>query len=312
MMDSEVLTELLVALPEWATRLRDISTRFSDFGSGDDAAVNPTPELTAPPPQQAGGRRGRYAPPSLPEDEVVPKKPDSGTKKLYAKPGSTKAKFSSITGPDIYYDGEAQMLLFDCWTALNSKRGVLRKEMMTIRRKKVLTLPTANYGYSDSDDELEADDASDKEETEEDRLRKAEEERQRLEQLKKKEEDERRSKVLEFIDGCLDKAAGACESAATVWLRGEGCVGHVVFITARMAEAVLKIREELGIPEVQDDGYDEGFGEEVEREDAEEELHHKKPSGGSQRDVAIDDSGAAKEGRTYHRPSSPQPVEVAG
>ncbi|KAF8246187.1 hypothetical protein K440DRAFT_526539, partial [Wilcoxina mikolae CBS 423.85] len=169
----------------------------------------------------------------------------TGTKKMNAKPGSTKAKFSSITGPDIYYDGESQKCLFDCWTALNSKRGVLRKEMMLIRRKKVLALPTATYGYGDSDDELEADDASEKEETEEDRQRKVEEERLRLEEAKKKEEDERKSKILEYIDGCLDKAARACENAATVWLKGEGCMGHVVFITARMMEAVQKINTEL-------------------------------------------------------------------
>ncbi|KAI5849139.1 hypothetical protein BZA05DRAFT_316111, partial [Tricharina praecox] len=168
----------------------------------------------------------------------------TGGKKMNLKPGSTKAKFSSITGPEIYYDGDSQKCLFDCWTSLNSKRGALRKEMMAIRRKKVMTLPTANYGYSDSDDELEADD-SEKEDTEEDRLQREEEERQRIEEEAKRKEDEKKSKRLEFIDGCLDKAARACENAAYLWLKGEGCMGHVVFITQRMMEAVQRIQSEM-------------------------------------------------------------------
>ena len=38
----------------------------------------------------------------------------SGMKNMNDKPGSTKAKFSSITGPDIYYDGKSHKGLLDC------------------------------------------------------------------------------------------------------------------------------------------------------------------------------------------------------
>ncbi|KAA8893181.1 hypothetical protein FN846DRAFT_754658, partial [Sphaerosporella brunnea] len=196
-------------------------------------------------------------------------KSECGTKKMNQKPGATKAKFSSITGPEILYDGDSQALLFECWTSLNAQRGALRKEMMMIRRKKVMTLPSANYGYGDSEDELEADDSGEeKEETEEDRQKKEREEQQRLEEEAKKKEEEKKSKLLEFIDGCLDKAARACENAAYLWLKGEGCMGHVVFITQRMMEAVQRVSVELQPPaeedptlgqdaKVEDEGFDD-------------------------------------------------------
>jgi hypothetical protein len=243
----------------------------------------------------------------MPEDRVP--KYESGSKKMNQKPGATKAKFSSITGPDIYYDGDSQMCLFECWTSLNSKRGALRKEMMSIRRKKVMTLPSASYGYGDSDDDLEADD-SEREDTEADRMQREEEERQRLEEEKKKKEDEKKSKLLEYIDSCLDKAAKACENAAYLWLKGEGCVGHVVFITQRMMEAVQRINQELvkvqpPIPE-KDGVEDEGFGEDAEGFDfdghtSDEELPHK-PAG--------DRSGNRYQSGPLG--SSTQPVEMAG
>ena len=334
---SGVLAELLSALPELASRLQVVASSLPDCGSGTLTAVNPggtEPPRPPPPPPglNAKGRlgAGRHAsPPSLPEDEVAPPPPvaaagmdSSGTRRTDAKPGSTKVKFSSITGPDIYYDGKSQKCLFDCWTALNAKRGVLRKEMMLIRRKKVMTLPPATYGYSDSEDELEADDGTSSlsskpresdaaAESPESRRRRLHEERLRAEEARKKEEDERRSKVFEYIDGCLDKAARACENAATVWLKGEGCIGHIVFITARIMDAVHKIDAELGHHVPADDGYDEGFEEELDGgagqagHPPEEELPHKKagpPPGG-----AVDNNTHFR-----RRSTSRQPVEVSG
>lgn len=333
---SGVLAELLSALPELASRLQVVASSLPDYGSGTLTAVNPggtePPRLPPPPPGPIMKGRlgaGRHAPPpSLPEDEVAPPvaaagMDSSGTKKTNAKPGSAKAKFSSITGPDIYYDGKSQKCLFDCWTALNAKRGVLRKEMMLIRRKKVMTLPPATYGYSDSDDELEADDGASSlsskprdsataaaAESAESRRRRLYEERLRAEEARKKEEDERRNQVFEHIDSCLDKAARACENAATVWLKGEGCIGHVVFITARIMDAVHKIDAELGRHVPADDGYDEGFEEELDDgagqadHPPEEELPHKK---------AGPPPGRARDNTHFRRRStSRQPVEVSG
>jgi len=301
-MDSDALANLLVVLPELATRLQNTAaSKFVDHGTGPVVAVNPGgPESSNPTPVRKVER-----PKSIPE-EIVPRF-ETGGKKMNQKPGSTKAKFSSITGPEIYYDGDSQKCLFDCWTSLNSKRGALRKEMMSIRRKKVMSLPAANFGYDDSDDELEVDD-SEKEDTEEDRQQREEEERQRLEEEAKKKEDDKKCKRLEFIDGCLDKAARACENAAYLWLKGEGCTGHVVFIAQRMMEAVHRIQNEMAQnikPPVQASKLepDEGFGEDGEGYHSAgnasgEELHHKRPS---------DRVGGRDE-----RQTSPRPVGVAG
>ena len=304
---------MLTALPVWAERLQRMADRFPDQpGQGPIAAVNPN-ESDAPPKPQV---RRIERPTSIPEDAVLVKvEPVGGSKKMNAKPGSAKAKFSQITGPEIRYDGESQACFFDCWTALNSKRGFLRKEMMIIRRKRVMTLPTANYGYSDSDEELEAadDDESqdEKEETEEYRRRKEEEERQRLEEEVKKAEEERRGKLLEHIDGCLDAASRACENSAFLWLKGQGCTGHIIFITARMMDAVKRINEEIEsrkpppppttpkVPEraaADNIDDDEGFDEDIDVGYASEELHHK-PAGNRGRDQT---------------PTSPRPVEMAG
>jgi hypothetical protein len=273
-MDSAVLSELLEALPEWASRLQEIAhARFPDHG-GVIAAVNPgTPD---PPKQVIGPKQVRVP------QQVIPREPvEIGQKKANAKPSSTKAKFSSITGPDIYYDGPSQKCFFECWTALNSKRGFLRKEMMQIKRKRVLTLPT--YGYSDSEEEeeLEAEDES-SEDSEEQRLRQEEEERQKAEEEKRRQEHEKKGVILEYIDSCLDKAAKACENAAFLWLKGEGCTGHVVFIVARMMEAIdrIHIEKNKDKPKIDEgiDDEDEGFGDELEAGDhfEDEELPHKK------------------------------------
>ena len=129
---------------------------------------------------------------------------------------------------------------------MNSNRGFLRKEMMSIKRKKVLTLPTTDYGYSDSDDEIEADSDSD-DEPEEDKKQRLEAERVReaAEKLKM-EQVLKTSKLLEEVDMCLDKAAKACENSAYLWLKGEGCAGHIVFIAERMNDAIARVNKEFG------------------------------------------------------------------
>ncbi|CAZ83026.1 unnamed protein product [Tuber melanosporum] len=172
----------------------------------------------------------------------------TGKSKMAAKPTAAKHKFSSIDGPQIYYDGEAQQTFYDCWTTLNSKRGLLRKEMMTIRRKRVMTLPTHNYGYDDDSEEEGSDKESDQgpKETEEERLKREEEERKKAEEERLKAEREKKAaEVLEYIDSCLDKASKGCENAAFLWLKGDICAGHISFINSRMQEAVDRINLEI-------------------------------------------------------------------
>ncbi|RPA90690.1 hypothetical protein L873DRAFT_1831644 [Choiromyces venosus 120613-1] len=172
----------------------------------------------------------------------------TGKSKMAAKPTAAKPKFSSINGPQIYYDGEAQQALYDCWTTINSKRGLLRKEMMTIKRKRVMTLPTHIYGYDDDSEEEGSDKESDQgpKETEEERLKREEEEREKAEEERLKAEREKKAaEVLEYIDSCLDKASKGCENAAYLWLKGDICTGHITFINSRMQEAVDRINLEM-------------------------------------------------------------------
>lgn len=299
LMGSEVLIELLTALPEWAARLQAIASKFPEQANALIAPVDPSEVDASPrPPIRKVDR-----PASIPENSAP--KVELGSKKMNAKPGCAKAKFSSITGPDILYDGESQTCFFDCWTSLNSKRGILRKELMGIRRKRVMSAPMSGYGYSDSDEELEAEDSGDKEETEEDRLQQIEEERLAvLEEIKKKEE-EKRGKILEAIDGYLEKASKGCENAAFLWLKGQGCTGHIVYITGRIADAVERIKLEMPppppppppAPTADDD--DEGFVDEdldLELVPEEEELPHKR---------------AGDRHQTFP-PSNPPPVEMSG
>ncbi|KAF8545279.1 hypothetical protein BDD12DRAFT_811245 [Trichophaea hybrida] len=212
-MDSTILTDLSTTLTEWKSLLQQVAAKFPNSETVPMAV-------------------GRQTPTSVPKDEVVPKT-ETGTKKMNAKHGSIKAKFSSITGPDIYYDGGSQKLFFECWTVLNNKRGVLRKEIRLLWQKKVHTLPTANYGNSDN--ELEADD-----ELEADNGLEADDELEADDTLERRD-NEKKSKMFEYIDGCLDKAKKACENAAVVWLKGEGCEDDVKFITAWITQAMQMI-----------------------------------------------------------------------
>lgn len=62
-----------------------------------------------------------------------------GQCRLDSKPDA-KARFSSITSPAVMYDGESQHTLSELWTALNGRRGALRREMMALKRRQQLAI----------------------------------------------------------------------------------------------------------------------------------------------------------------------------
>lgn len=98
-----------------------------------------------------------------------------GLCKLESKPEPTKSRFSSITGPTVWYDGESQAMLNDLWTAMNNKRGGLRKEMMMLKRRQQPSMsasmkrpvPVFSIPMSASDDEEEDDKKEEKDDEEE-------------------------------------------------------------------------------------------------------------------------------------------------
>lgn len=144
-----------------------------------------------------------------------------------------------------------------------------------------MSLPTANYGYSDEESE-EEEEVEPKETPEERKARIEEEKRQAEEDRRKAEREKKSAEVLEFIDSCLDKAAKGCENAAFLWLKGEGCSGHVNFIAGRMGDAVDRINAEIlkasqpeGEVEEEKDDDDEGLGADADMEDAEPSLLRK-------------------------------------
>jgi len=285
-MDANVLGELVKVLPDWTNRLNELSSKFPQQ-TGIVAPVDPTPPekpkdllkpMAAVKPRSISSLiSNEDSPPKEEKKKVVEAAPardktDSGAKKLNQKPSQNRARFSSLTSPDIFYDGDSQKCLFDCWTALNSSRGQLRKEMMLYKRKRIMALPTAGFDYSDSD----SDEEEEEEETEEQREKRIAEEKRKMEIEKRKAaEDKKRSEILEFIDGKLDRAARACECAATLWLKGDGCTGHIVFINDRIQEAIERVQEELDKQVV-----DEGFDEKEDASDDSEELPHKLPVSG--------------------------------
>ena len=265
-----VFRELLDVLPEWMGKLRAIGSKRSE--------ASQTQSTTTPSPPQNFRKRAasengndpvttsqqedvRKSAGSGVEDETTavkvlagpypprPKSPDAknveitpflptGKLKMPQKPGG-KQKFSFINGPQIYYDGEAQRALFECWSALNSKRGLLRKEMMAVKRKRIIL----SYSFDDDDEE---EGAGVPVETEEVRKAREEAARRKAEEDRLKAEREKAvAEVFEYIDSCLDKASKGCENAAFLWLKGDVCPGHITFINARMAEAVGRISSEL-------------------------------------------------------------------
>ncbi|KAF8477280.1 hypothetical protein BDZ91DRAFT_757811 [Kalaharituber pfeilii] len=203
-----------------------------------------------------------------------------GTSRLDAKPDTSKSRFSSITGPVVYYDGESQHMLCDLWTALNGKRGGLRKEMMGLKRRQQMA-PRFLIEVTDSDED---DDGSKKEDGEDDEADPAAEmlrirmkmERERMKRMnrraggppmgmdalpfkrartmagqlppmpandKESAEDEKLKTLLEHIDESLDKACKAAETVAFVWLKGDAYDGHLKFILSRLKDVAAKIEE---------------------------------------------------------------------
>lgn len=114
---------------------------------------------------------------------------------------------------------------------------------MLTRRKKLAAL-AANYDYSESDGSVARGGHRAPHEA---AALTAESPRLSEERLHPAE-DERKSKVLDGICKCLDKAIQACQKAAGAWLIGEGCTCRVVSITASMMDAVHKISAELDRP----------------------------------------------------------------
>lgn len=296
----EVLPQLLTTLPDYIERLAALAKRCTDDldsiepiapGMPDEPGAPAAPKPIAKPLEQPVKNTSSD---SLPQHEV-------GSKKMAMQPRSNIARFSRLTGPEIYYDGESQKLWHDTWMALNQHRGQLRKEMMAVKRKRIM-MPAAGFGY-DSDDDLSPDDDEDEEnESEEQKAKRKEEEKKKKEaEMKKAEEDKKKGEVLEYIDGRLDKASRAAENSAFIWLKGDGQAGHAVWINQRLEEALVKIREVVVVNE--DEGFEEeeeevvvapsytrkagipdNFGEDIEvdlevddAEDSESELKHKIP-----------------------------------
>lgn len=318
-MENPVFNELLVALPDWSARLKVLSARYPEtytpqpsrkrapsLSICEDEPVQPCAKVTpaaegsqavttvvGPHPLKQTPASAAAAAAAAEEKEKLQQRretevpqecppPPKQMSKMNAKPTPPKAKFSAINGPQIYYDGEAQKALFDCWTTLNAKRGQLRKEMMGIRRKKMMSLPITDYGYSDESDEEDGESEKPKETPEEKQARLVEEKRKAEEERIRLEREKKAAEVLEYIDSCLDKAAKGCENAAFLWLKGEACSGHVNFIAGRMQEAVDRIKAEIAKAaepkpepvekiEQDDEGLgddDEGLGDDVYMEDA--------------------------------------------
>ena len=279
MMDhSGVLFELLLELPRLASCLQTAAPPLPDYGSGTLTATNPGGTKPLPP-----------SPPPLVAPAVAEKTGlgSSGIIHMNAKPNSTKAKFSSITGPDIYYDGKSQKSLFDCSTALTAKCSVLRKEIVQIQRKIMVAQSMANYGSNDLDDELEA--AAEAAESYRCRF---DEERLPAEEARKEED---KSKVLERIHCSLLAAAQACEEAATDLLKGEGCIFQVDSINANMMDAADQINTTLGLHAPSgSEGFEEGLDDGVNKaanQLLEEELPHMaRPPAASASALAGDDT----------------------
>lgn len=100
-----VLGQPILVLPELASRLQVVvSPPPPGHGSGTSTAANPA--NTEPPPP--------LGTPAVAEETGLG---CIRMKNMDAKPGSTEAKFSSISGPDIYYDSKSQMCFFDCHSA---------------------------------------------------------------------------------------------------------------------------------------------------------------------------------------------------
>jgi len=278
-MEPNALRELGRVLPDWSRRLDTICVppKFPEQ-TGPVAPVDPNPpekpkNLLAPMKPVSIGTASKGEEKAEKEKEEPPAQMTAEAKKAAIKNSLNKARFSSLTGPDIVYDGEIQKCFFDCWTLLNAHRGSLRKEMMLAKRKRIMALPMAGMDYDDDSDETDDDSLDADDETEEQRAAREEKERKEKEEEKRRQEEEKkRFDILEYIDGKLDIAGKSCEACAFLFLKGDGCPGHIVYIQDRVTEALRKIEEVEGPLQSKDEGFEEeGFEEE------EDELPHKLP-----------------------------------
>lgn len=225
-----------------------------------------TPDLPSPGTQTPEYGSKMFAPLTIPH----------GTSKLNSKPDTAKSRFSAITGPTIYYDGESQEMLHQLWNTINTKRGSLRREMMSLkRRQQFAAIATQASEDESTDDEDKKEDDNDESETDDgaELLRmKMKLQRERMLRMTRranpmtdfapssgagaqkrkagsaipsgsstKGDDDKLKTLLEAIDDNLDKAAKVCETAAFVWLKGDVCVGHLQYMTARLRDTIRKI-----------------------------------------------------------------------
>ncbi|KAF8443369.1 hypothetical protein BGX38DRAFT_1063439, partial [Terfezia claveryi] len=165
-----------------------------------------------------------------------------GISRLDAKPQGSKARFSSLTGPVIMYDGESQRMLSELWTSLNNQRGGLRRELMAAKRRQEPALPRMmpNIGV---ESETDVDGNSSTGKDEEDDLEHSNEMlrlRLKIEREKMKRMN-RRAGGLEGIDDNLDKACKVTETVAFVWLKGDLYEGHLKLIVGRLKDTVARI-----------------------------------------------------------------------
>jgi hypothetical protein len=184
------------------------------------------------------------SPEPIPRKKLLPKtkigdRPTEAELKKTKPIAPSVYKFALTQGPEIFYDGESQALLFEFWSSVSLKRGTLRKETNFLKRSNAFLVPTFDYGYTvggfqTNDDVLEVDDESDDEE------RELEDARIQAQQR----ENSRRLAVLEHVNTCVEQALDACEKAAFLWLKGQGCAGHVVYITSQLNAAVDQINTE--------------------------------------------------------------------
>ncbi|KAF8415364.1 hypothetical protein EV426DRAFT_515670, partial [Tirmania nivea] len=170
-----------------------------------------------------------------------------GICRIEAKPDSSKTRFSSITGPVIMYDGESQRMLSELWTSLNIKRGGLRREMMTLKRRQELASPRM-MPKIEVESETEADGNSSTGKDEEDDLEHSSEvlrlrlkmEREKMKLMNRRAGGRLRI-LLEGIDDNLDKACKVTETVAFVWLKGDGYAGYLKLIVGQLKDTAARI-----------------------------------------------------------------------
>ncbi|KAL0632317.1 hypothetical protein Q9L58_008797 [Maublancomyces gigas] len=139
-----------------------------------------------------------------------------------AKPTTPKLniKFSTTNNCTIYYDGEAQTTLYQCWGIVNKAQGMLAKEVRISKTRKFSAAAAA---------------LCDDEEPKEDERMATEEERQ------KGELEAQAKETLEFFNSCFKEVAKCCEDTAFRWLKGEDCSMYVSLMVGKVGEMVGQI-----------------------------------------------------------------------